>query len=194
MANVSISFTPTLATFPFSIPGGAIQSHTAIPRARLTLNVTGGVVTAKIATNTTSIAINGVLPANYAYTIEYATVNIACATSTTDADNFDDIGSFTFQQTTLSSFSRVNMVAPGIFGVSANAGSSKAWEPDNPYGGPLFNKTGDTVLVNIELNDNDAGATVVGSIQSIVTVLQYDFEQAFKYPMNFPLPVTSRGA
>lgn len=193
MANISLSFDAAARTFPFQIPPGMVQQHTAIPRARLIFTIIAGVITAKIATNTTSINITVTLPANFAYMIEWASANVSFPTSTSDADNFDDIGSFTFQQTNLGTFARVNMVAPGIFGVSGNAGSSKIWEPDNAYGGPLFNLIGDDVLVNLELNDNDAGATVVGSLGSIVTVLQYDLQQVFNFPMNFPIPVTSRG-
>lgn len=193
MANVQIGFTAASKTFPFQIPPGRVQPLTAIPRARLTFTVVAGVITAKIATNTTSLSVSITLPPNFAYTIEWASVNVSFPTSTTDADNYDDIGAFTFQQTDLGTFARVNMIAPGIFGVSANAGSSKIWEPDNAYGGPLYSLDGLPVLVTLDVNDNDAGATVVGTLGSIVTVLQYDLRQVFNYPMNFPLPVTSRG-
>lgn len=196
MANVAIAFTPTLHPFPFQIPEGEAQPWTAIPRQRITALVAGGVVTAKIATNTTSIAVNAVFPQNFAYTVEHVTVSIITATNTSDADNFDDIGVMTFVQNAplpAGSFSRVNLVAPGFFGAGANAGSGKAWEPVNPYGGPLFNLTQDPVLVNLELNDNDAGATVVGSLTAVIQVLQYDIDQVFNYPLNYATPVTSRG-
>lgn len=194
MANIALAFTPTPTPFPFVIPDGAVLPSTPIPRQRLTFLLAQAVITAKIATNTTTIAINAVCPANYAYTIEYAGVNIECATDLTDADNFQDLGAFTFvQHQPAGSFTRVNLVAPGIYVVGAGIGSGKAWEPANPYGGPLYNLDGDPVLINMELADIDAGATQVGACTAVIQVLQYDLEQVFNYAMNFPLPVTTRG-
>jgi len=192
MANVALAVTPTLRTFPFVIPPGAFQQYNAVPRARLTFQARDITIVAKIATNTTSIIATMSLPANYAYTFEYASQKIVCLTDPADAGNFDDIAIFDFGFGDGFGARAAEMQSNGITGTSLNAGSEKVWGTLNPYTPPIFNQAGASPSMTIATNDTDAANTVEGDYSCVVSFLQYDINQVFSYPLNFPLPVSQR--
>lgn len=192
MANIVLTVTPSIRIFPFVIPPGAIQPHTAVPRARLTFQAKDVTIVAKIATNTTSITMLCTLPANFAYTFEYATMRVNIDDDATDADNFEDLGGITFGFGDLLGSRRCELLSDGILRTDLNAGSEKNWVPINPYVAPMFNQEQATVNLTLNCNDTDAGATNEGLFSAVLTVLQYDFDQTFNYPVNFPVPVSAR--
>jgi len=192
MANVNLAVTPALRIFPFQIPGGRVQQYTAIPLARLTFQENDLTIVAKIATNTTSILATCTLPPNFVYAFEYATQRVIIPSDPADAGNFDDVTNFTFAFADGLGSRSTEMFSDGITGALLNAGSVKTWAPINPYTPPIYNQLGASPVITLECNDTDAGATAEGDYSVVVSVLQYDFEQAFAYPLNFPIPVTSR--
>lgn len=192
MANVAFTLPGIPRTFPFEIPSGSLQNDSAIPRARLTFQLKNQVITAKIATNTTSIVSSCVLPQNFVYTFEYCTCLIEVIDDVADAGNFDEQGSLEFGFNDLLGARTIEMVSSGIFGVGANAGSGKVWRPLNALPTPIFNTVGTAPNMTLSINDNDAGATNAALYSFIISVLQYDLTQVFAYPLNFPLPVSSR--
>jgi len=192
MANVALTVTPVVRTFPFVTPPGAEQPLTAVPIARITFNAVDTTIVAKIATNTTSISMGCPLPQNYAYTFEYATQRVTCLTDPADAGNFDDIGTLIFGFGDGFGARHCEFLSDGITGTLLNAGSTKIWAPVNPYVPPIYNQRSQNATLTLLLNDTDAGATVEGDYSAVLSLLQYDFAQAFNYPLNFPLPVTAR--
>lgn len=192
MANIALAVAPGLKIFPFVIPPGTIQPLTAIPRARMSFQVRDFTITAKIATNTTSLVATCELPPNYVYTFEYASQNIVCLTDPADAGNFDDIVDIALSFADGLGQRRSEMFSNGITGHTANAGSIKIWGPINTFPSPIFNQEGGNPAIIFTSNDTDAANTVEGDYSLVCSFLQYDFEQAFNYPMNFPLPVSQR--
>lgn len=192
MANIALTFAPPPQTFPFQIPPGAVQPITAVPRARVRFITSLAVITAKIATNTTSIVLTFTLPLNYAYTFEYAQVSIQCPTDPLDADNFDDVGQLIYFPGNDSGAIETELISQGITGHTLNAGSVKSWTPVNASNSPLFNDQQIAIAVVMALNDNDAANTVVGAMNTFISFLQYDIDQVYNYPVNFPLPVSNR--
>jgi len=192
VANVALSVTPQLRTFPFQITPGSVQQHTAIPRSRLTFQADQVTIVAKIANNTTSISMLCTLPANFAYTFEYATMRVNVNTSPGDAGNFDNLGGITFGFGDGFGSRRCELLSSGEMHTSSNSGSEKNWRAINPYVPPIFNLAGNTIDLTFFCNDFDTAATDEGDFGAILTVLQYDLTQAFSFPMNFPLPVSQR--
>jgi len=192
MANIALAVTPGLRIFPFQIPPGAVQQYTAIPRARLTFQQSQATIVAKIATNTTSIIATCTLPPNYVYVFEYATQEVLIPSDPLDAGNFDDVSGMIIGFGDGLGSRRSELLSDGITGQLLNVGSVKIWAPINPYCCPIYNQAGTSPIIWLECNDTDAGATAEGDYSCIVSVLQFDFEQTFAYPLNFPLPVTAR--
>lgn len=194
MANVALAVTPDLRVFPFSIPspGFLADSPTAIPRARLIFQANNITIVAKIATNTTSIIATCLLPANYVYTFEYANQRVIVLTDPGDAGNFDDVGLIAFAFGDGLGSRSMEMFSNGITGDSANAGSQKVWSSINPYSAPIYNLNANGPSLAFILNDTDAANTDEGDYSCLLSVLQYDMDQLFNYPLNFPLPVSQR--
>lgn len=193
MANVALVVTPSIRTFPFIVPPGTRLGGSAIPIARITFRSPNDVtIVAKIATNTTSIVATCTLPPNFAYTFEYAYMQVSILTDPGDADNFESVGglSISFNDGLGTRFA--TMQAQGINGIAANAGSMKVWQPENPFPSPIFNQNGSSPNIILTANDTNAANTDEGDFGCAVSVLQYEFEQAFSYPLNFPLPVAQR--
>ncbi len=194
MADIAIAFAGNTAIFPFQIPQGAVQQGTAIPRARVCMSVVGGTITAKIATNTTSILCTNTLPPNFAYTLEYLVIKVEVVSAFADVDNFATLGSLAYSNgLPLGANANTELSTLGPFATLLNVGGGKIWEPRTPFGGPMFNQDGDSVILTLAINDRDAGATAVGVFDSLICLLQYDMEQVFNYPINYPIPVQSRG-
>lgn len=192
MANIAFALSPDAKTFPFRIPPGDQQQFTAIPRARISFFITDAVITAKIALNTSSIVSTLTLPVGYAYTFEYCTATIDTDADTAEADNFDDIGQLIYFAGDGSGARTTAMISQGISGILLNAGSSKTWTPVNAYQSPLFNQDNTAVAAIVAINDNNAGATAVSNFSLQASFLQFDLNQVFDYPLNFPIPVDSR--
>jgi len=192
MANISIEVTPELKTFPFKITPGGIQQVTAIPRARLSFQSFNEVITAKIATNTTSIFVTCTCPPNYAYTFEYCSLDATFISDPTDASHMDDTGTlqYFFGDGSGARFSEVFSL--GVYNMALNAGSGRTWSVVNPYSNPIFNQEGSGPAITVLVNDNHVDATVVGRLNFMLTMLQFDLEQVFAFPLNFPLPVAIR--
>lgn len=192
MANVDLVFAVTPRTFPFRIPPGADQQTTAIPRARLTYQLKSEALAVKAALDTTSITINCTLPVNFAYTFEYATMDIQIAGSADDADNFSDNGRIIVSFADGLGLRQNEFTSLGLINTLLNVGSTKIWGPVNPYCCPIFNQDGLSPTISLLVNDVDADTTGAGTLSCVVTVMQYDLDQVFNYPLNFPLPVALR--
>ncbi len=194
MANIDITFTPPAAPFPFELD--IARSHylekTALPRGRVTFQQADGVVTAKIATNTTTVNVVCTLPANYAYVFEYASVQIAFDTDTADAANFENVGMMLVNLGDGLGGRRAQFFSRGQTGDSLNAGSQIAWAPLNVFPSPIFNLQQNSPNLILRFYDTDAGATEEGLLSAVVSLLQYDIEQIFNVGVNFPVPVSIR--
>lgn len=192
MANVALAFVPEPRSFPFHVWPGQHQEQSAIPLSRINFQLNNEVITAKIATNTTSIQVTCTLPANYAYTFEYLTVKVEVIDDVADADNFSDIG-FVVLSLSDGLGSRITALkSDGVSTSQANAGSLKCWDQINRYCCPVFNQDGNSPVITLFINDIDAANTNEGKFSCLVSVLQFTLDQAFNYPLNFPLPVSPR--
>ncbi len=190
MANINLAVTPSPAPFPFhTVPGGELP-YTAVPRGRVSFRVTNTTIAAKIATNTTSIQITNTLPANFAYIFEYAQIDVNF--DTPDAANYDVVGTLVTQLGDGSGNRVSQMFSRGVAGFALNAGDQKSWEVFPIYSSPIYNLLQNAPAVILQVNDNDAGATVEGSVNSYISFLQYDIDQIFNAALNFPLPVAIR--
>lgn len=193
MANVAVAITLPVRSFPFIVPPGEkVLGGSAIPIARLSFQIFDSTIAAKIATNTTSIVVTATLPPNFVYTFEYATQHIIITDDTTEAGNFDDLSMLHILFGDGLGPRHANMVSSGITGVLGNAGSTKTWRPENAFPSPIFNQQGNSPAITIDLNDRDAGDTNEAEYSAVISVLQYEFAQAFSYPLNFALPVSQR--
>lgn len=192
MANIDLNPEPTPVMFPFHTVPGAQLPYTAAPRGRVTFRVNAVTIAAKIATNTTSIRIEMILPANFAYIFEYGTVQVAFPTNTGDADNYDSVGVGITRLGDGSGGRHNQLFSRGITGNTLNAGSEKTWSVLDMYPSPLYNVDQIAPQLDYFINDTDAGATVVGMVSSYASFLIYDIEQVFNAPLNFPLPVSVR--
>lgn len=194
MANVVITATPEPRPFQFDVApyAGGLLDKTALPRGRITYQVLDQAITAKIATNTTQINVINVLPANYAYVVEFATIRVSFPTDTADAANFLPNGIMQVRLGDGLGARMAGLFSRGVTSSDINAGSARIYHPENFFPSPVFNQRGDTPIINLEVFDTDAGATVVGELNSVVSVLQFDLEQVFNVAVNFPLPVSVR--
>jgi len=193
MANIAFAFAPDPRPFAFQVTPGAVQQYSAIPRARMTYQVNNSVITAKIATNTSSIVTTCTLPANYAYAFEYATASVQVLTDVDDADHFGNVGQLNFAFGDGLGTRRAQMVAAGATNTTANAGSAKVWETVNAYTPPIYNQEGATPSIILAFNDENAvDLTDEALFSCVVSCLQYDISQVFAFPLNFPLPVSQR--
>jgi len=192
VANIALAVDPKIRIFPFQIIPGNFQQYSAIPRARITYQTDNETIVAKIMGNTTSIKATCNLPANFVYTFEYCTQRIEIPSDPTDAENYDDVVSLVFGFGDGFGSRSTEMLSNGITGAFANAGSAKFWTPMNPGIGPIYNQAGADGSIKLESNDRASAATAEGDYSFVLSVLQYDFEQAFAFPLNFPLPVTAR--
>lgn len=192
MANIAFAIDVPVRIFPFVIPPGAVQPLTAIPRARWVFQIKDSVITAKIATNTTSIVATCSLAQNFVYVLEYATVEIQVIDDPADAGNFDLVGAIAVGFGDGLGSRNDQLFSRGLQGILANAGSSQTYAPQNKFSLPIFNQNQGSPAIFIDLNDTDAGATNAALFHCVVSVLQYDFDQAFNFPLNFPLPVSQR--
>jgi len=192
VANVAVTVTPLPTPFPFIIPGGWIQVGTAIPIQRLTYKVSDQTIALKAAGDTTSIVVNCNLPPNFAYTWEYTSADIVIPTEIGDASQFDAVGSLILAFGD-NAGTRVSAMSSNGFGRTLlNVGSIQTWAPENPYARPIFNQNGSTPVISVHFNDINAAETAEGDFSCLVTVLQYELDQVFAYPLNFPLPVAAQ--
>lgn len=194
MANIALTFAPEARPFPFDTDpiGGGVIDRTALPRGRVTFQINDGAIAAKIATNTTTILTTCVLPANYAYTFEYASVQASFATSASDAANFESLGMMLVNLGDGLGGRRAQMFSRGAMNDGLAVASQIAWEPLNVFPSPIFNTEGATPQVLLRFADLDAGATVAGLLATVVSFLQYDIEQVFNVGVNYPVPVSNR--
>lgn len=194
MANVNINLVPVITTFPFDLDpvAGTLLMKSALPRARLTFQVNDGAIAAKIATNTTTINITNTLPVNFAYVFEYCTVQVAFATSTSDAGTMDDTGAILVNLGDGAGGRRASLFSRGATADSLAAGSQIIYRSENVFPSPIYNSLSVTPTIILRLSERDAGATVAGLLSSIVSVLQYDIDQVFNVGINYPIPVSLR--
>ncbi len=192
MANIDLNIQPAGALFPFAIIPGDAFNLSALPRARVQFRVNKTVITAKIATNTTSIRIECILPASYAYTFEFAAIDVAFPTDTDDAANYDDVGTVHVREGSGIGPRTTQLFSRGVSGETLNAGSAKIWQEVAIYPALLYNLLNVAPQLDLEVNDRDAGATVAGVVSSFVSFLQFDIEQIFNVNVNFPTPVAVR--
>jgi len=196
MANIAIAFAPDPTPFQFDLvpfaPGGLLPK-TAVPRGRMSFRLQDETITAKIATNTTSIEASCLLPANFAYVMEYAYCSVRFLTDLDDADHFDSLGQIRFQLGDGQGTRHNQLFSEGVTPIELNAGSTKIWCPVCAYPLPLFNTNANQVTVILGVYDSDAvNATIEGDFSLLASFLQYDIEQVFNLPVNFPLPVQVR--
>lgn len=192
MANVAFALAPAPRSFPFVTPPGALQRGSAIPIARINYQLSAQVITAKVMGNTTSISVTCTLPANFVYTFEYMTVDLEVIDDIAEADNFDNVGDLTFSSGDGLGVRRTSILSDGSGGTTLNAGSAKQWKANNPGVAPIFNQLQNQPNVTININDRDSAATNAAVFNFVLSMLQFDFDQAFSYALNFPLPVSIR--
>lgn len=192
MANVAIDVTPPGELFPFSTATGSVLGQSPFPRGRVSFRLNDQVIAAKIATNTTSAVIKLVLPANFAYVLEYLSADVIFATDVDDALKWDAVGEL--RMTGIGNGGRVSQLfSEGQYATTLNAGSGRAWSTIQPYPLPLFSVASAVLEAQVLLNDSDVvNATVAGLLNLSASYLQYDIEQIYNMPLNFPLPVQTR--
>lgn len=193
MANVALAFAPAAQPFPFDLAPvpSTLLAKSALPRGRITFQVTDGAITAKAMGNTTTITVTCTLPRNFAYTFEYLTCQLSFATSLTDAATIEDIGMMQFiRNDGVSGGRRAQLVSLGACADIDAAGSQVAYAPVNVFPSPIFNTRSLSPSILFRISDLDAGATVAGLMAVTVSCLQYDLEQVFSVGVNFPLPVS----
>lgn len=189
MANVAVSVVPPPLTFPFSVPGGQIQSFLAVPISRWTFKVSNQTIALKAAGDTTSIVVDCNLAPNFAYVFEYASADIVIPSEIGDASQFDAVGALILAFGDNVGTRSSDMLADGFGRTLLNVGSKQTWKPQNPYTRPIFNQNGSTPVISLHFNDINAAETAEGDFSCLVTALQYELDQAFAFPLNFPLPV-----
>lgn len=196
MANIAFNFNPGIESFPFDLVPyyGSALERTSLPRARIHFRAQAETVTAKIATNSSSIRVNAVLPVNYAYVFEYATLNIDIPTNIADADNFSNNGQIQFSNGDGTGARIGALFSRGLVPDLLQAGSQKIWHPVNPYRTIMYNVDGIAPQIFMEIWDNELVLnTDEGNFSSYLSVLQYDIEQIYNVSVNAPIPVTPRG-
>lgn len=194
MADIDITVTAGAVmgqTFAGIPPGGF--PNTIYPRARVTFSI-AGTITAKIATNSTTVTVNFTLPANFAYVMERMAPQVTFATNIADAGHFNDVAFVSIGRDGASGtlFSS-EMFSRGLSNIAGQGGSQKMWIPSYQDTGLFFNQDGIAPLCRLVLSDNDlVNATVVGTVTGQAQFLQYDLEQAISVMANAPQPVISR--
>lgn len=193
MAQVTqtITITPEAPT-PFSGVPGVSDPNNVFPRARITFK-DKTTITSKGAGDTKTVRYNMDLPANFAYRLDQAVVLIG-DTSSTDADNYDNLG---FVNILLDSpFSSIDMgmqlLSQGNTPFSAGvAGTGKYWNILDKWGELFYSPTGSAVRVSAFVNDTDGVNASAALSDGLVffSFLQYDIEQANYVVANAPTPV-----
>jgi len=193
MANILLDVSPLPVLFPFATLPGAGLPYSAVPRGRVVFRVNSQVIAAKIATNTTSIRVRNILPANYAYVFEWAQADVILATDELEASQFRAVGELQFLLGDGAGARSVQLNSEGVYPTTLNAGSGRAWSAVAPFPLPMYNLLQGAPSIEIHLNDSDAvNATVAGLLNTTVTCLQYDIEQVFNVGVNYPVPVQVR--
>lgn len=192
MANIAIDITVPGELFPFSTAPGTILSGSSFPRGRVSFRNNASAIAAKIATNTTSAVLKLILPPNFAYILEYLALDVNFPTDVDDAAKWDATGKLTMSG--IGNGGRISQLfSEGIYATTLNAGSGRAWGTIQPYPLPLFSFGNAVLQAEARINDSDVvNATVAGTLSLSASYLQYDIEQIFNMPLNFPLPVQTR--
>lgn len=193
MANIALEFAPNPDLFSFDLDPvpSALLDKTSLPRARVSYSVRQGSITAKIATNTTSVRVTCTLPVNYAYVFEYCTVMASFPGDIADAGHFNNEGQLTFNvEGSVQVSPLATLHSLGAAPDTNNTASMKIWAPVNAFRTVIAN----SVDITAEIWDDDAvNATVLGKLNFLLTVLQYDIEQIHNVSVNAPIPVALRG-
>lgn len=193
MANIALTVTPPPIVFPFATLPGARLPYSPVPRGRVVFRVNAQVIAAKIATNTTSIRVNCLLPANYAYVFEWMQANVILATDPLEASQFEAVGEMQFLLGDGAGARVTELCSDGVYHTTLNAGSGRAWKVVKQFPLPIYNLLQNNPSIEVRLNDADAvNATVAGLLSTTVSCLQYDIEQVFNVGVNYPVPVQVR--
>ncbi len=187
MADIVITVTAEGVPFPFQ--GRLVGAEgTDLPRGKVVFEGSA-VITAKIATNTTTLIINCELPQNFAYSLNSGALSLLFPTATADAAHWTDALVTFFPDG--SGLPRIS-TAMGVSdqAASGNLGSAAVYFPLSNYRDLFFNSNANTPLVAINISDNDAvNATVAGTVFFCFSFLQYDIAQVFNQVVNSPIPV-----
>lgn len=187
MANVAIGITPVVSQQRFT---GEQVGEGFYPRARVSFLAQGVTIVLKGAGDTQSISMAMALPANYAYSAEFALAVFDCPTEIPAAADFSEgalvwindgrQSTFNYQSSMFSRFTQPS---------TNNAGSTRSWEPLNMFKGIFWNEQGVGPDAVIAINDEDGtNARAAGTVTILMTFLQFDIEQALDVRSNGPMP------
>lgn len=193
MASLQQDFNPPAISLPFAGPRTPADPGFH-PRARYDFDVQADAIDAKATANTNRLDITCTLPPNYAYVLDNIFIK---ATGTAavpgDADSTDNYESIAQCFLNLSNSRRqvMELFSHGSFTQgSAEADCGKIWTPQSLTRQMGFNLTGNSMTVQIFIVDSDnSNATVAGTLNVHVSVLQFDIEQAYNVIVNAPVPV-----
>ncbi len=192
MANISVDLTPTQRIFQFA---GRKDPHGIRPYARLTTEVQGIAIAAKIATNTQTVTIQIRLPVNQAYVFEalYARIRITAGLigDVDSVENYESVAELELQADGVSSTQdrfMIELLSDGAFQSEDNANSSKIWNMVNPYRNVFFNENGNVPAIDVVLEDSDVtNATLAGTMIFWATFLMYEIPQVYNVAVSTPI-------
>lgn len=187
MAAVTQTITPTPTVQLFS--GIPVGTNNIYPRARVIFQ-DATAITAKIATNTNTVAYELVLPPNYAYRFDQASISFGLSNSL-DADNFENLGLVFLKLVAGTNTVAMNMKSEGVTNSVTIAGRNIIWNLENPFQ-EVFRQSGPgSVALTVMVFDND-GTENTDALTSLsyFSFLQYDINQILDVSVNAPLPVS----
>ncbi len=187
MAALSQNLTPAPTITLFAgIPQG---SNNIFPRARVKFEDRTA-ITAKLTANTNTVKYTLSLPANYAYRLDQASLEIGIGSATT-ADNFEVLGSAFLEFGVGVANMAMLFQSQGVVSNTSVAGQSMIWTVPEPFGEVFFNQEGLAPTVTVRVFDNTSGAaTDAQNARFYWTFLQYDIQQVLDVAVNAPLPVS----
>jgi len=192
MAQVTTAITFAQSYRPFERPPQNLTLWSTIPRGLQSLTIDGQTLDAKPVNDIQLLTLTATLPPNFGYVFADMMLSI----SQDVADDWDPAFAFNMQNFYIGP-------VPLVIGLSAtyNAASTSggfgtvrsAAKIDGDFSFPFYGiPTTSGAQINLQATNQAAAVGAAGTVNAYLSFWQFDLEQIRKFPINTPIPVTSR--
>lgn len=179
---------------PYERPPQAQTLWSAIPRGLQSFVAANATLDAKGAGDIMLLNLKATLPPNFAYVL----ADIHCAIAQDEADDWDTVGTLNLQNYYRAPQS-VAMSSTFMFGFEVGTFLNTTRVMTNSERSsklpafPIIGTPGTSgALINVLLGNGSGNATTAGAVNAFISFWQFDLEQVRKFPINTPIPVSSR--
>ena len=202
MAIVSDQLVSAFSRTPFVKPPDLAREWTAMPRALVNFEILDGTISAKPLNDTAELLVAIDLPVQFAYRL----VSLNCALVQTDngATGAHDWAAFSFLEITNAvrglqggNTQQWALTNDFVFDVPGGGGNDalEMWIARFEHVMPtdiLQARDGIAAVIVFKAANQTAAATIAGSVNFLATFLEFDIEQAQRFPVHWPFMTYSR--